>query len=55
MFEKDPAWLRGKCSTCNQRELGLSITGSAGFFMRVALGKTFHSPNPVLVNPGTMI
>ena len=44
--------LRGselKCLTRNQGVLGLSRTGSSGFFVGVSLGKTLQSPSLVLV------
>ena len=46
--------LRGSvvnCLTHNQGVLGMSSTGSSGFFMGVSLGKTIQSPSQVLVKP----
>ena len=46
--------LRGSVANCltpNPGVLGLSHTGSSGFFVGVSLGKTLQSPSLVLVKP----
>ena len=41
-----PAWLSGKRLTCNQGVLGLSHTGSSGFFHGSVLGQDTSEPQP---------